>query len=173
MIEFVAALVALSLLIPIVPANALGLSTASRASHVAAAPLGGAATSTDSADAVAAVERLHAALARGDSVAVLALLAPDVIILESGDMERRDAYRGHHLPADIEFARAVPGTHTVVGVVVQGDVAWVSSTSVTRGTFKDRAINSAGAELIVLSRRDAKSPWQIRAVHWSSRRRAS
>ena len=132
----------------------------------------GAAASADSVSAVAAVEGLHAALARGDSAAVLELLAPDVIILESGDMERRDAYRGHHLPADIEFARAVPGTHTVVGVVVRGDVAWVSSTSVTQGKFKDRAINSAGAELIVLSRRDAKSPWQVRAIHWSSRRRA-
>jgi len=166
--KLVAAILAASLMTA-VPAAAQDFDAASGGSTVRAR---GAAASADSVSAVAAVEGLHAALARGDSAAMLELLAPDVIILESGDMERRDAYRGHHLPADIEFARAVPGTHTLVGVVVQGDVAWVSSTSVTQGKFKDRAINSAGAELIVLSRRDAKSPWQVRAIHWSSRRRA-
>ena len=132
-----------------------------------------AATSSDSADAVAAVERFRAALARGDSATALAMLAPDVIVLESGDVESRAEYRRHHLPADIGYARAVPGTHTLAHATVHGDAAWVSSTSITQGRVKGRAINSAGAELIVLSRPNGQSPWEIRAIHWSSRRRKS
>jgi ketosteroid isomerase-like protein len=127
----------------------------------------------DSADAVATVGRFRAALASGDSAAALALLAPDAIVLESGGAESRAEYRRHHLPADIEYARAVPGNHALVQAIVHGDAAWVSSTSVTTGAVKGRAIDSAGAELIVLSRRDRQAPWQIRAIHWSSRRRAS
>jgi ketosteroid isomerase-like protein len=131
------------------------------------------ADTSDSAGAVAAVERFRAALSRGDSAAVLAMLAPDAIVLESGDVETRAEYRRHHLPADIEFARAIAGTHKLTSAVVHGDAAWVSSTSITQGRMKDRAINSAGAELIVLSRRDKNSPWQVRAIHWSSHRRTS
>ena len=134
-------------------------------SLVAASP------TSDSADAIATVERFRSALARGDSVAVLAMLAPDAIVLESGDVESRAEYRRHHLPADIEYARAIPGRHTLVQAAVHGDVAWVSSSSITEGRVKGRAINSAGAELIVLSRGDRQSAWQVRAIHWSSRRR--
>jgi ketosteroid isomerase-like protein len=131
------------------------------------------AASPDSAEVVALVERFHTALSRGDSATVLSLLAPNAVILESGDLERRAEYRQHHLPADVEFARAVPDARALASVVVHGDVAWVSSTSITQGTMKGRAINSAGAELMVLARRDRHSPWLIRAVHWSSHRRRS
>ncbi len=125
----------------------------------------------DSAAAVAAVTSFRTALASGDSAAVLRLLAPDVIILEAGGVETLADYRAHHLPGDIAFARALPGVHTLKSVVVSGDVAWVTSTSVTDGQYNGRAVNSAGAELVVLSRARAGAPWTIRAVHWSSRRR--
>lgn len=128
--------------------------------------------SPDSVEVVGAVERLRAALAAGDSATVIAMLAPDAVILESGDAETRAQYQRHHLPADIQFARAIRGTHTLVSAVVHGDAAWVSSTSLARGRFRGRMVNSAGAELVVLARRDARSPWQIRAIHWSSHRRA-
>lgn len=135
-------------------------------------------SASDSSEAARAVTRFHAALAAGDSVTALRLLAPDARILESGDAESREEYRRHHLPADITFARAVPSTHTVHGVVVVGDVAWVSSTSESKGTWNGRAVNSVGAELMVLSRDphalqaapDGAPRWVIRAIHWSSRR---
>ena len=121
----------------------------------------------DSAAATATVSSFHAALARGDSDAALRLLAPDAVILENGSVETREEYRSHHLPADMEFAQAVPARQGAMQVTVSGDVAWVSSSSVTKGTFHERAINSAGAELMVLSRTAAG--WVIRAIHWSSR----
>ncbi|MBA3888995.1 MAG: DUF4198 domain-containing protein [Gemmatimonadaceae bacterium] len=129
-----------------------------------------AAAPSDSAGALRAVEQYHRALQAGDSAAALMLLAPDVMILESGGVETRSEYRGHHLPGDIAFARAVPSVRTVRQVVVHGATAWVTSTSVTQGTYNGRAINSQGAELIVLTQ-DAEGRWLIRAIHWSSRAR--
>lgn len=125
--------------------------------------------SGDSAAVAAAVHRYHAALAAGDSAAALALLAPDAVILESGGVESRAEYRSHHLSADIEFARAVRSEQGPVRVRVKGDVAWASSTSTSQGQFRGRAINSAGAELMVLVR--TPQGWRIAAIHWSSRTR--
>ena len=121
----------------------------------------------DSTAVLRTVDQFHRALASGDSVAALALLAPDVAILESGGSETLADYRGHHLPADIEYARAVPSVRGAAHVVIVGDAAWVTSTSTTQGTFKERAINSVSAELVVLSR--VSGEWRIRAIHWSSR----
>ncbi len=154
-----------------VPANAQGASVLP-----APAPAGAARAAPalkDSASAVRAVEAFRAALAKGDSVAVLGLLAPDVVVIESGDVERLADYRRHHLPADIAFARAVHGVHTLVSAHTEGNTAWVTSTSVTQGQFDGRAVNSAGAELIVLTRASTGAPWRIRAIHWSSHRRAT
>lgn len=125
---------------------------------------------SDSTAAATVVRQFHEALVRGDSVAALALLAEDVIVLEAGTIETRAEYRRNHLPADIRFAQAVPSTRGSVRVVVAGEVAWITSSSETTGTFEDRPISSAGAELMVLSRTAAG--WRIRAIHWSSRRRA-
>lgn len=122
--------------------------------------------SADSAEAVATVARFHAALSSGDSATALRLLAPDALIVESGDVQTRAEYRSHHLPADIVFAAAVPSIRTVTQVSINGDVAWITATSSTKGTYHDRPVNSVGAELTVLSR--TSSGWQIRSVHWSS-----
>ncbi len=121
----------------------------------------------DSVAVAAAVSGYHAALARGDSTGALRLLAADAVILENGGLETREQYRSHHLPADIGFAKEVPTRQGPMQVTVSGDVAWASSTSVTQGTYRERAINYAGAELMVLS--STATGWVIRAIHWSSR----
>jgi ketosteroid isomerase-like protein len=130
-----------------------------------------AAQRSDSADAVAVLQRFHDALEKGDSTTALSLLTADVTILESGGIETLAEYRSHHLAADIEFAKAVPSKRTVVSVSVVGGAAWVSSTSITQGQNNGRAVNSAGAELIVLKKVGAD--WKISAIHWSSRRRTT
>ena len=126
---------------------------------------------SDSAAVAAVVDRFHHALADGDSATALSLLASDVVILESGGLEVRDDYRTHHLPADIEFARAVRSVNNPMRVVVRGEVAWATSTSTTLGEFRARSIDSAGAELVVLSKEAAG--WKVRAIHWSSHSRRS
>ncbi|MDQ3223413.1 MAG: nuclear transport factor 2 family protein [Gemmatimonadota bacterium] len=122
---------------------------------------------TDSTAVVGVVERYHQALAEGDSAAALALLAPSAIIIESGSVESLREYRSHHLLADIAFARAVKGKRSPVRVSVRGDVAWTAATNTTQGIFRGKTVNSAGAELMVLTR--GVDGWRISAIHWSSR----
>ncbi len=123
----------------------------------------------DSGAVVQVVHRFHEALTRGDSSAVMALLSPDVVIMEGGAVERNADYRSHHLSGDIAFARALPAARGAVQVVVSGDAAWAWSTSITQGTYKARTINSSNAELMVMSR--VNDTWLIRSIHWSSRAR--
>lgn len=134
---------------------------------VAAAPTTG--TQGDSAAVITTVLRYHAAIGAGDSLAALALLTPDAVVLESGSFETRAEYRSHHLPSDIAFARAVASKRTPARVVVRGDVAWTALTSTAQGEFRGRAVNSSGAELMVLVR--TTDGWRINAIHWSSRTR--
>jgi len=125
--------------------------------------------STDSAAVTGAVTAFHSALVEGDSAAALRLLAPDLRVLESGHIEDLAQYRSRHLAADIAFAQAVPSQRTIHAVTVIDSVAWLSATSRTTGTYRDRAIDSEGVELMVLTR--TPEGWHIRAIHWSSRSR--
>ena len=121
----------------------------------------------DSASVISVIERFHAALTSGDSLGAMALLAPDAVILESGGIETRAQYQSHHLQGDISYARSMKSTRGPIRVSVRGDVAWSSSTSTTTGESRGRQVNSAGAELMVLTRTAAG--WRISAIHWSSR----
>lgn len=127
-------------------------------------------TNADMAAVEKTVRSFHEALAAGDSNGALQLLAPDVVVLESGGLETREEYQSHHLAGDIEFAQVVTTRRSAIQVTVSGDVAWASSTSETQGNFRKRAVNSTGAELMVLSK--TTKGWVIRAIHWSSRPRS-
>ncbi|MFT4956617.1 MAG: ketosteroid isomerase-like protein [Brevundimonas sp.] len=110
----------------------------------------------------------HAALDAGDRDAALALLTPDVIVLEEGGAERsREEYAGHHLPADIAFAGATRSEVARRAAAVEGDVAWIMTEGRTTGRFDDRAVDRLTAETMVLTR--GADGWRIRHIHWSSR----
>jgi len=96
----------------------------------------------------------------------MALLASDAMILEAGLAQTRAEYERHHLQEDIEFARAVPSVRSILSAQIKADVAWLVSTSRTNGTFHRREVDSAGIELMVLTK--SAQGWRIRAIHWSS-----
>lgn len=127
------------------------------------------AAQTPSADVQKVVDTFHAGLKAGDTAGVMALLAPDVLLLEAGGIETRAEYEAKHLPADVEFEKAVTTSFKPYRVTVVGDAAWAVNTSEYKGTFKDRPVDSVGVELMVLSK-DAAG-WKIRAIHWSGRSR--
>ena len=126
-------------------------------------------TSTDSAAVVAVIMKYHQALETGDSAAAVALLTDDAVILESGGVETRAEYRSHHLPADINHARSVKSQRSQVRVRIHHDMAWTASSSTSQGESNGRAVNSTGAEMMVLVR--TPDGWKISAIHWSSRAR--
>lgn len=126
-------------------------------------------SSPDSAAAAHAVHAYHSAEAAGDSLAMLALLTDDAVILESGGAQTKEEFRSHHIAADIAFIKSVKIERGAIRVAVRGDVAWAWSTSTTQGESNGRAVNSSGAELMVLVR--TAGTWKISAIHWSSRQR--
>lgn len=131
--------------------------------------VGAQAARSDSAAAVAAVEQFHAALAGSDSARAVSLLADDVLILESGTIETRADYIGHHLAADIKASQGSKGERTVIKVTVIGDAAYLVARTVNPPTGAAGNTGSESAELMVLSK--TATGWKIKAVHWSSRRR--
>ena len=133
---------------------------------LAVGPLEAGSASADTEAITAAVNGFHDALRRGGAKAAMELLAPDAVILESGVLETREEYEKHHLAEDIAFSRTVTMTNSILAVHVEGNAAWVVSTNRATGTFDGRPVNSAGAELMVLSNDSAH--WRIRAIHWSS-----
>ncbi|WP_053333735.1 DUF4440 domain-containing protein [Gemmatimonas phototrophica] len=127
------------------------------------------ASPSDSAAAAATVERFHQALSAHDSVTAVSLLAYDALILESGVIESRADYVGHHLAADMKAGQGAKRTKTVLRVTVIGEVAYVVTKTATPATNADGSNGSDMAELMLLSK--SGTGWTIRAVHWSSRRR--
>jgi ketosteroid isomerase-like protein len=143
-----------------------GVEGSGQATPVARTP-GEATDGPDSAAVAQVVHHFHAALEAADSLTALRLLKEDAIILESGAVETKQEYRTHHLPGDIAFARAVRRQAGPIRVVVRGEIAWATSTSTMRGTYRDRPVNSQSVELMVLER--VAERWRIAAIHWSSR----
>ena len=136
---------------------------------LAAVPAAAQVVVDDSTAVVAVVQRFHAAMASGDAAAITRLLAEDVAIHEGGNVEGRAQYVANHLPADIEFEKAVPVKRGQVRAMVSGDAAWAVSTYDMTGTFRGRAVDSIGTELIVLTR--VADGWRFRAISWTSRAR--
>jgi ketosteroid isomerase-like protein len=133
-------------------------------------PIAAQSPSADAAAVTAVVSGFHTALKAGNAAEVMRLLAADALLLEAGGIETRAEYEKNHLPADIEFEKAIASTRTPSRVTVAGEAAWAVTTSEFKGTFQNRPVDSIGVELMVLSR-DPAAGWRIRSIHWSGRAR--
>ena len=115
------------------------------------------------------VSAFHEALAAGKADAATVYLSPTVQIFESGHVERsRDEYAGHHLPADMAFAKATSQTVLRQNEKVEGNAAIVTRETETKGNFKGTKVHAFGTETVVLEKQGDK--WLITHVHWSSRK---
>ena len=122
-----------------------------------------------SADVIATLESFYGAMKAGDATKAMTTIAPDAVFVESGRLETRDEYEKNHLPADIGFEKQVTGKRGQWQVKSDGNTAWAIVTTEYDGTFDGSAVNFVSAQLTVLTRADGR--WQIRSIHWSSRRR--
>jgi ketosteroid isomerase-like protein len=117
-------------------------------------------------DAVAA---FHAALAAGEKSKVTELMAPEVVIYESGYVEGSFAeYAAHHLGEDMAFAKTSDRKVIRQSERTVGNIAIVSEETETTGTSHGKALHVFGTETAVLEKRD--DIWRIVHVHWSSRK---
>lgn len=125
------------------------------------------AMNTASGPPEAVADAFAAALRTGDSQAVGQLMAPNVIIAESGSVERSFAeYASEHLPADIAFSAAVQSTLKQRDVIAAAGAATVISRSEIQGQFEGREIHSQTVETMELRLIDRQ--WRIVHIHWSS-----
>ena len=124
---------------------------------------------SDEADVTETLESFYGAMKTADTAAAMNVIAPDAVFLEGGRLETREEYEKNHLPADIEFEKQVTGKRGDWRITIEGDTAWAIAMTEYEGTFNGSPVNFEGAQLAVLTRENAG--WQIRSIHWSSRRR--
>lgn len=115
------------------------------------------------------VAAFHEALANGKLEQASALLSPEIQIYESGYVERsRGEYVRHHLPADVEFAKATTNKVLKQKERVEGNLAVVLQETETSGNYKGSSVHLFGTETAMLEKEGDK--WVIVHIHWSSRK---
>ena len=127
------------------------------------------ATDLDAAvrEPAAIVDSFHAALKRGNVQAALSHLHDDAIVYETGGAERGKAeYAAHHAASDAAFAKSVQSQVVRRAGRAVGDTAWILTEGRTKGTFKQRPIDTKTVETMILQR--TEGAWRIVHIHWSS-----
>ena len=118
--------------------------------------------------AVAQTDAFQRALATGDEASVGNLLAPEVLIYESGGQESsREEYMSHHMKGDMAFLaksqmQVIERKHGA-----SGGLAWVATRSRITGVHRDKPVDIYSTESLVFERKP--EGWRIVHVQWSSR----
>lgn len=116
-----------------------------------------------------ALDAFHTALTAGDKNAAVLLLSPEVLIYESGYVERsRAEYASHHLDGDIAFSKTAVRKVLKQGERIDGKTAVLWQETETTGTSKGKEVHSLGTETAVMEKVGER--WTIVHVHWSSRK---
>jgi ketosteroid isomerase-like protein len=125
-------------------------------------------TAGDKMDAPGTAAAFATGLAAGDEATVKSLLAPDVLIYESGGQEASLAeYAAHHMKADMEFLTQAKSQVLDRKHDNSGDLAWVATRTRVTGTYKDKPLDLYSTETLVLKR--GPGGWRIVHIQWSSR----
>lgn len=118
--------------------------------------------------AVAVVDQFAAAIKAGDRERAGALLAEDVLILESGKAQRsRAEYLGGHAVNDAAFLKDAQIRITQRSARVEDDLAWVATESELQVTQDGKPMTRLSSETMVL--KNTAAGWRIVHIHWSSR----
>jgi ketosteroid isomerase-like protein len=115
-------------------------------------------------DVKAVVDAFYGGISAGDPAAVMRLIAPDAVFMESGKIETRAEYEMNHLPADIEFETHVKPVRGPLRITFDGsNVAWVISRAEYDEGNPEKYIIT---QLMVLTR--DTGDWRIRTISWST-----
>jgi uncharacterized membrane protein/ketosteroid isomerase-like protein len=111
--------------------------------------------------------QLADAIATGDINSLRSVVAPDVLIFESGGVESSlDEYEGHHMPADMAFMKAMQREVISRQVLDSGESATVVTRSRIHGMYKDQNVDRKSTETLVM--RNEGGLWKVIHIHWSS-----
>ena len=147
---------------------AMAQATQPHAHHPAAAASADVDVPVTAEAAVAVAERFNSALSSGDLATVEALLAADVLILESGGAERsREEYMGHHAVSDAAFLNGAHRQLLRQRARTAGEFAWVGTESELHAQKDGKPLTVLSTETMVL--KQTADGWRIVHIHWSSR----
>jgi len=122
--------------------------------------------SSDKAPAAIA-DQFGQALRTQDTLALEALLLPDVIIAEGGSAELSyTEYAGHHMKADMAYLANITTQPLSRDVMQSGDLATVITQSENVGNYKGESVHNRTMETMTLRREEGV--WKIAHIHWSS-----
>jgi len=111
--------------------------------------------------------QLANAIAIGDVNSLRSIVAPDVLIFESGSMESSlTEYEGHHMPADMAFMKTMRREVISQQVIDSGDSATVVTRARVHGKYKDQEFDLNSTETLLMKR--VNEQWKIIHIHWSS-----
>ena len=111
--------------------------------------------------------QLGDAIAAGDVDTLRLLLAPDVLIFESGGVESSLAeYESHHMSADIAFMKSMDREVISRRIFDSGDAVTVATRSRIHGMYKEQDIDLISTETLVMKK--VGGQWKIVHIHWSS-----
>lgn len=116
-----------------------------------------------------ALNSFHQAIVKNNVSKAGKLLGDSARILEGGNIETKQEYLSHHFHSDGKFLSAMNREVDSRTVTVEGNTAWVSTQTHTRGTYSDRKLDLNSLELAVLQKINGN--WKITALHWSSNTR--
>lgn len=130
--------------------------------------LGSAAVQADAPTTPAAVaDAFHRGLREADGRAALVFMARDVLVFEQGFSETgRDNYARNQLQEANRFAKSTQRRVLSRQSGIDGQSAWVITTTITTGKFEDRALSLEGTETMLL--RLEQDDWKISHIHWSA-----
>ena len=123
---------------------------------------------TAKGDPAKAADAFHQALMNGDEKAVEALLAKDVVILESGHAQHsREEYMSGHMKSDMAFLPNISREVKERKTSVSGDLAWIITHSRMFGEYKGQSIDMPSREMLIMQHNGNK--WEITHVHWGDK----
>ena len=115
-------------------------------------------------------DEFHEALRQRDRDAVIAMLAADALLFETGYVEiSRDAYIKNHFADDADFANVTDYRPLRRRVISDGQNALLLTEASIQGIFGDQRVDLVQAETMVLRR--TKTNWEIVHLHWSAHSR--
>jgi ketosteroid isomerase-like protein len=112
-------------------------------------------------------DQLAEAIMHGDVDSLRAIVAPEVLIFESGGVESSLVeYEGHHMLADMEFMKAMDREAISQQMKHSDDLATVFTRSRISGSYKSKEIDVYSTETLVMRKMNGK--WKVVHIHWSS-----
>lgn len=117
----------------------------------------------------ASAATFRAALKAGNAKAAMAELADDVVIFESGHVERSRAdYQAEHFIEDMKFLKSAKVQDLRQRVQVEGNTATIQHESRVDAMSKGKPVVLYSLETLVMNKID--NDWRITHIHWSSRK---